>query len=322
MTVLILASRADEHAAAVLGEIDRRDHHAQVLDLSTFPQEVALTMRYDTCRDCQPRRFALNVEGSVLDLQSVGSIWWRRPQVPQISPDITREGHRAFAANECQEALAGLWHALDGFWVNDPARDTVAHRKAYQLRVAQDIGLRIPDTLITTEPEAARRFVDARGHRTVICKSFAATAEEWRETRLLGDDELAALDNVRYAPVIFQEYIPAVYDLRVTVVGEAMFAAAIHSQSTEYPVDFRIDIASARIEPVDLPDALQRGLQAYMDRLGLVYGAIDLRLTPDGSYVFLEINPAGQWLFIENVSGQPIAAEVARLLVERDVAHT
>lgn len=118
--------------------------------------------------------------------------------------------------------------------------------------------------------------------------------------------------------MIFQEYVEAVYDLRVTVVGERVFAAAIHSQETAYPVDFRMDMANARVEAVDLPEEVSDELLALMARMGLVYGAIDLRLRPDGEYVFLEINPAGQFLFIEQETGQPIAAAIAEALLAHD----
>jgi glutathione synthase/RimK-type ligase-like ATP-grasp enzyme len=321
MTVLILAPGTDEHAITVAREIRTLGHDVRIVDLSAFPERANLTLRYDCCTNCGGRRFAFTIEGERLDLAHVGAIWWRRPSLPAISADIIRPGHRDFAANETQEALAGLWHALDAFWINNPARDQVAHRKAYQLRVAQDSGLRIPATSITNDPDAARIFIDANGYRNVICKSFAATEAEWRETRLLTEEELARLDNVRYAPVIFQEYISAVYDIRVTVVGEKMFAAAIHSQETDYPVDFRMDIAHARIEAVELPADVRCQIRKLMSRLDLVYGAIDLRLTPDGQHVFLEINPAGQWLFVENESKQPIAATLARLLADRDRHH-
>ena len=160
--------------------------------------------------------------------------------------------------------------------------------------------------------------MDARGYRDVICKAFSATEQQWRETRLVGDQELAVLDNVRYAPVIFQEYIPADVDLRVTVVGDELFAAAIHSQESEYPVDFRMDMANTRIEAAELPRDIAERLLDLMGRLGLVYGAIDLRRTPDGRHVFLEVNPAGQWLFVEQATGQPIAAALARLLLAHD----
>src|SRR3954467_10960020 len=107
MTVLILAAEGDEHAAAVLAEIGRGSE-AQILDLSAFPESVALTMRYDDCESCEPRRFAIRRDDQSLDLAGVGAIWWRRPQQPTISPAISRVGHRNFAMNECQEALAGL----------------------------------------------------------------------------------------------------------------------------------------------------------------------------------------------------------------------
>ena len=119
--------------------------------------------------------------------------------------------------------------------------------------------------------------------------------------------------------MIFQEYIEAEYDLRITVVGDEIFPAAIYSQQTSYPVDFRMDMANARICPAELPDQIQTRLRDFMGRLGLQYGAIDMRLRPDGEYVFLEINPAGQWLFVEEVTGQPIAESLARLLIAGEI---
>jgi glutathione synthase/RimK-type ligase-like ATP-grasp enzyme len=317
VSVLVLATSEDEHARAVADEVARLGGQVDIVDLSAFPERARLTMSYDCCGG---RSFRFDVNGRTLDLGDVGAVWWRRPQPPQVSSAITRPSHRLFAANEAQEALAGLWHALDVFWVNDPARDHVAHRKAFQLRAAHDVGLRIPRTLITNDPGSARSFADSHGYRGVVYKSFSATEEEWRETRLLRPEELSLLDNVSYAPVIFQEYVEAAYDVRVTMVGGDAYAAAIHSQETEYPVDFRMDIANARIEPVSLPEQVEGLLRDLMLRLGLQYGAIDMRRTPDDRYVFLEINPAGQWLFVEQASGQPIANALARLLLSHDRA--
>ena len=123
---------------------------------------------------------------------------------------------------------------------------------------------------------------------------------------------------MKYAPVIFQEYVDAVYDLRITLVGDEIFAAAIHSQQTSYPTDFRMDMSNAKIAAVDLPPNVQERLRQYRRALGLQYGAVDMRLRADGKYVFLEVNPAGQWLFIEEATKQPIAAALARLLVDHD----
>lgn len=315
MSVLIIATEEDAHTTAVVEQIESRHRDVHVADLSRFPQQAEMNLRFSCCGE---RDLVVTFESRRIELADIGAVWWRRPQHPIVDPAIRRESHRMFAANEVQEALAGLWHALDVFWINDPARDHVAHRKVTQLRVAHEVELRIPDTLITNDPDRARRFIDAHGYTKVIYKSFSALPDEWRETRLIRPEEITLIDNVRYAPVIFQEYVEAVYDLRITIVGDRVFAAAIHSQQTAYPVDFRMDVVNARIEPVELPAGVIGKLLALMARLGLVYGAIDMRLTPAGEYVFLEINPAGQFLFIEQETRQPIAAAIADTLLEHD----
>lgn len=299
-----------------MGELARLEAACYLLDLSRFPQDLQLAMHY---RPPNGREFLLRSNGAeVLAFAEVRAIWWRRPRHFQIHREVSVASHQAFAYNEMLEAFAGLWQSLDAEWINHPTRDDVAARKAYQLRVAQDVGLTIPATLITSAPVEARDFVAQRGIGHVVYKAFSATEQAWRETRLLRQEELHLVDSVRFAPVIFQEYIEAVVDLRVTIVGEELFPAAIHSQESSYPIDFRMDMGNVRIEPLDLPSDVEAGLRALMSELGLVYGAVDMRLTPDGRYVFLEINPAGQWLFIEQRTGQPISATLARHLWSRD----
>jgi len=135
---------------------------------------------------------------------------------------------------------------------------------------------------------------------------------------LLKSEEIELIDSVKYAPVIFQEYISAAADLRITMVGKDIFAAAINSQETHYKVDFRMAMDVAEMKSFELPENLQSLLHKYMRRLGLVYGAIDMRLTEDGEFVFLEINPSGQWLFVEQRTGMPITEAFANLLLYHD----
>ncbi|MBA4177065.1 MAG: alpha-L-glutamate ligase [Leptothrix sp. (in: Bacteria)] len=314
--ILVLSNHRDEHAQAVMVELSRRGAEARLLDLSRFPLDLGLSMHYDA--QGGGRRFVFGCDDAGLDLDDCGAIWWRRPQPPSVDGAVARTEHQHFALSESHEALHGLWQAVDAFWINEPARDMVANRKAFQLQLASRLGLEIPQTLISNCPQAVREFVQRLGVGRVIYKAFSATEQDWRETRLLREQELDKLDNVRYAPVIFQSYIEADVDLRITVVGDEVFAAAIHSQDSAYKVDFRMDIGRVRIEAVTLPPEVQSRLLALMRQLGLVYGAIDMRRRPDGSHVFLEINPAGQWLFVERNSGQPIAAALAALLLEQD----
>ena len=301
----------DPHAQRVLEHLDAAGQEALLLDLADLPDRATLTVDYDhgtadaleLRRDGQP----------VVDLTRAAAVWWRRPQAVNPS-SVTDPEVRLFTENEWHEAINGLWQLLDVRWVNDPVRDEVAARKALQLRVAAELGLRVPRTLITSDPARAAAFIEAEGVGRTIYKSFSCTHTIWRETRLVSDEVLPLLDSVRLAPVIFQEYVPADVDLRVTVVGERIFAAAIHSQETDYPIDFRMSLGQANVEPAELPPRIERLLHALMARLGLAYGAIDLRRTPDGDCVFLEVNTAGEFLFVEERTGQPIARALAELL--------
>lgn len=297
-------------------ELSRREVATRLLDLERFPLQLCLSMHYDGSGGS---RFVFGCDDTDgLDLADCGAVWWRRPQHPSVAGAVNRPSHQNFALSESHEALSGLWQSVDAFWINEPARDVVASRKAYQLKLAAELGLEIPRTLVSNCREAARDFVKDVGLGKVIYKAFSATEQDWRETRILRQEELDKIDNVKYAPVIFQSYIEADVDLRITVVGDRIFPAAIHSQDTSYKVDFRMDIGAARIEAATLPADVETKLIELMRRLGLVYGAIDMRRRPDGSHVFLEINPAGQWLFIERQTGQKITEALATLLQQKD----
>jgi glutathione synthase/RimK-type ligase-like ATP-grasp enzyme len=203
--------------------------------------------------------------------------------------------------------------ALPCAWVNPRAADEAAHRKPYQWEIAQQVGLRLPRTLVTNRPEEARAFIERVGVGKAVFKAFVASIEAWRETRLVEAADVERLEQVRYAPVIFQEYVEGV-DLRITAVGDRLFPCEIDARNTSYPMDMRMVVGESVVSPVELPPGLHDALLALQRRLGLRYGAIDMRRTPDGEYVFLEVNPAGQWLFVERLTGMPIGQAVADLL--------
>ena len=289
-----------------------------LFDTARFPREARLEVAHATG---QRWAAAVTLEGVRRDMSAVRCVWWRRPQPFEIQADVTGTEDRGFAYGECHAAITGLWSCLDAHWVNDPQRDEVAGRKVFQLKVATDLGLRVPRTLVTNDPECARAFIDGEGAAGTIYKAFSATERSWRETRLLKPEEHAQLDAVRFGPVIFQEHIRADIDLRITVIGDAIFPAEILSGETEYNVDFRMTMHAAVIRAHVLPEEIIAKLRSFMKAVGLIYGAIDMRLTPAGEYVFLEVNPAGQWLFIEERTGQPITATLAEYLKKSDVTN-
>jgi glutathione synthase/RimK-type ligase-like ATP-grasp enzyme len=306
--ILIISHEQDPHAERVIRHLEAARQPVLLLNLSELPDRASVSIDYD--RRGRPRIDYVRAGGASYALSDVTSVWWRRPQAPDLS-SVTDPQVNLFTANEWQEAINGLWQLLDARWMNHPTFDDAASRKARQLRLAAEVGLKVPRTLITSDPLRARRFVDDAGEGRVIFKTFSCTHAIWRETRLLKPEDMAHVETVRVAPVIFQEFVPAECDIRITAVGGRLFAAAIRSVARDGLVDFRMSVGDAAVSAEQLPKGIADKLLALLKRLGLVYGAIDLRRTPDGEYYFFEVNTAGEFLFIEDRTGQPIAKAIA-----------
>ena len=256
--------------------------------------------------------FIFNLKNQSVDLRRAKSCWWRRPQLVNINPLIRNSYHRAFAMAEWRTALQGIWNSIDCLWVNNPQKDSSATHKPYQLTLAKRIGLSIPETLITSNPDSIEPFWQKHsGH--VIFKVFSAFPPMWRETRPLRREFLQYNRTIRYAPVIFQEYINDAADIRITIIGNEVFAAETRPRQNTYQYDFRM--SRLRWKEHKLPADIENLVLKFMRKLGLEYGAIDMKLRNDGEYFFLEINPAGQFLFIEFDTGLPITNALALHLV-------
>lgn len=310
--IVIISSPDDTHTQCVARALIEQGHEPFLLDFSHFTEQSSIKLRFSG----EHSDFAFHDHAwGDIDLADVRVVWWRRPQQFRIPAEVSTPQHQMFAVTEARELFGGLPGLLDAYWMNVPERDDLAHRKVFQLKAAQRLGIEMPDTLITNSPDSAREFIDKHGAGSTVFKPFSGTPQAWRETRVIGDEEFSALESVRYAPVIFQDYVRG-NDIRVTVVGTRLFAAEIDIGTGDYPIDFRMNYDSLRMNSLRLPQTVENDIRALMDYLGLVYGAIDFRKTPDDQFVFLEINPAGQWLFVEHHTKQPITEAVASTLLE------
>ncbi len=311
--ILIISFPENSHVDRVTAHLSRP---WRLVSTDWFPSRLALAMRAGG-----ERRLALRLpDGEWIDLETVGAAWYRRIRPLEMDPALTDPTSRLFAWSESTEALGGIWASLDCFWMNQPHADDRAQRKLWQLREAMAVGLAVPDTLVTNDPAEARAFIEARGPEQVIRKAFRNIAEAPRHTERLGSADLARLDQVRFAPVTFQSFVAADLDLRTTYVDGEMFTAAIRSEP-EYEADYRPGLGSATVTPYRLPDEVAERLDALMKRLNLAYGAVDFRVTPEGEHVFLEVNPAGEYLFASERTGQPVPQAIAACLERHDRQH-
>lgn len=307
--ILVISHPGDLHAQRVIAALQARGRESFLLDLANLPARATLSID-----PVGKGRATLRHTAGSVDLTQASAVWWRRPQTVMLDT-ITDTDARGFAYGEWHEALHGMYRLLDCPWMNPLHADEIASHKVLQLRIAPELGLRVPQTLMTSEESEAREFVarqEARGRQSIY-KIFAATHQVWRETRLVTPADLAHLASLHLAPVIFQEFIPAAADIRVTLVGGQVFAMSIAGGPE---VDFRLGLGQARTAAFELPVEVLESLRALMARCGLVYGAVDLRLTPEGEFVFLEINPAGEFLFVESGAGHPVTEAVADWLCD------
>lgn len=307
-SVLIVAPPDDPHATAVTRELDRLGTPWTALDLATLPGGGSITLSFGRAR--APGLALRAGDRSSVASGGVGAVWWRRPH-PVVVEGVADARLRRFAEREWRDATLGLWRGLDAAWVNEPVAADLAAVKPWQLTVAREFGLAIPRTLVTSDAAAARAFL-AREPRAVW-KTLHSEPGLWQPTRRVGARERRALSGIGRVPVVLQEHIPGV-DERVTVVGNRVFPVEIDARKSRDPDDCRVDVDGCEIRPCSIPAPLARRLLAMTRRLGLAFAAFDLRRRPGGGHVFLEVNPAGQWLGFELRSGQPITTALAGLL--------
>jgi len=230
---------------------------------------------------------------------------------------------REACVNESCQTLYGAIACLDCFQLDTLAAVRRADHKEVQLQKARELGLEIPDTLITNDPDEVSVFFHRHGGRVVTKtqSSFAIYRDGEEQvvfTSALLEEHLAELDGLRYSPMMFQERLAKRVEIRATVVGRRVFAAMVDSQRHDRAaVDWRrhgVGLIDAW-RPYSLPRKVEQGLLGLCQFFGLNYGAADLVVTPEGRHVFLEINAGGEWFWLQPIL--PIAEALADVLTGR-----
>lgn len=321
--ILILGSHDDPHVMAVTYFLKQYGVKYRIAQLADIPTRASVTFGFGSdASECLSVTYT-DAEGAI-DLATAQTIWMRRMGPLELPDDISHSEHRQFAEQEVRSAWDGIHRVLsDRRWLNPPASNSMASNKPYQLRIAQEVGLSIPRTLISNAPDDCSRFLTSSNKKHIYkpLTAFSMNTEDGYNSCIyttIVDTESVAQHHsaISLAPCIFQEYIEKEVELRITVIGTKLFAAAIHSQANpNTSIDWRnYDLQNTPHTPYSLPPSIASKILALMGRLNLVYGAIDMIVTPSGQYVFLEINPSGQYLWIEALTDLPISEAVARWL--------
>lgn len=307
--------------------LEARGVEVMRFDTDRFPVEAQAAFAQDG-RD-EVLRFC--ADGRELCIEPDDAIWYRRAnfaaKLPQDMDPQLRNGCMA----ESKALLRGLLAAAPCFVLDPPDLVRTRGHKPHQQRLARELGLATPRTLMTNDPVAARAFVEScpGGAIAKMLAAFPVYDESGAEqvvfTTALTEQHLEQLDGLRYSPMVFQEKLEKQLELRITVIGSRMFAAAVDSQAQPgAEIDWRergVSLLRSWM-PYTLPADIATKLDQYMQRIGMQYSAIDMIVEPDGRHVFLEANPAGECFWLEyNAPHFPLSTALADVLTDEPGAR-
>jgi len=303
------------------GHLEARGAEVMRFDTDRFPTEAQVAFSQEPGREL----LRLSCDGQDVFLEPGDAIWYRRARWGGLLPQDMDRQLRHGCVVESEALLRGIMAAARCFVMDPPERVRERGHKPYQQRLARELGLATPRTLMTNDPVEARAFIAScpGGAITKMLSAFAVIGEAGEEqvvfTTSLREEHLDKLDGLRFAPMVFQERLQKRLELRITVVGSRMFAAAVDSQRTAgAEVDWRERGVSllGSWSRYELPAEVERALVRYMERIGMQYSAIDMIVEPDGRHVFLEANPAGECFWLEHYAPHfPLTEAIADVLV-------
>ena len=326
--ILIITNKEYTHPTSVIQLLNERN--IPVFRLNT----EALLTDYYFCWQCNATNTNFRIKNIHTGLEVQGSditaVWDRRPEAPatlpiQNSPEISK--------HNLSEALGFLrflrYYIKDIFSIGSIVNDRTAASKMLQLKIAHDIGFLTPDSCFSNRKEEILKF--ALRHENLVLKSIG-NGSIWDEEKELeyvfytSKIESASLADVPEEAFIqtvsfVQNYIEKLFELRITVVKDRIFACKIDSQILDEDkgkIDWRQGYDyGLKHEIYDLPQQIKDQCLMFLQRLGLNFGCFDFIVTPTEEYVFLECNPNGQWLWIELETGMKISEAIAEVLVNK-----
>lgn len=255
-----------------------------------------------------------------LNILSYKSVYFRRPEIPIIEGDDVSQEEKQFIRFEIHQTLEGLYKILrDAYWISDVDSIRRAENKIFQQILAKEIGFRIAEGIVTNDEGQFQSFVRDNNNDCIV-KPILSGQIGWPVMKKVVFTnmliEMPTREQIEYCPSYIQKRIEKKYDIRVTVVEDEIFAVRIFSQNNiETKIDWRAGEKVLHHEAFILPENLTKQCKELVRRLNLRFGAIDFIETIEGDFVFLEINPNGQWAWIETQTGMPISETIANKLL-------
>jgi len=320
--ILIVTSKQDGHVEAVSNHLTAAGAPWIRVNIEDFATNVEI--------DVDPATGSgwLTVKDSrkAVNLQDVGAVWYRKPEPVDVKHFELDPAALEYVEAEFTEVILGLYAILShAYWINNPFTTRVAHRKLLQLKVASEVGFAVPHSLLTNRLESALAFasgiksdlaIKSLGAISVTRDQIGCAIQYGIFTRRMTPAELSEFgDKICHMPTLFQQFISKDSELRITCVGEQVFACRILTRTGDITNDdYRFNTLNLEHKAIECPELTGR-IHAYMKALSLNFACFDFIVSTGGESVFLEANCNGQWLWIERRTGLPIGRAIANELL-------
>lgn len=321
--ILIITHTADNFSIEKVTEyIEKNNYEVIRFDVDVYPLQNKLSTIF---QDGEWVSY-LETPEAKHRLDDISAIWYRRAY--NIGKGLKEEMDSKFygaAMGEIRNTLFGFFESVDAYSLGKPSVYRRLDSKEEQLKIADKLGLTIPATCLTNNPDEARKFIIK--HQNVVAKMQTGFAiyEDGVEnvvfTNVVGEDKLEELDSLLYCPMQFQQMIQKKKELRITIVGRDVYAFEIDSQQSE---DAKIDWRKDGVNLIDkwnrteLPTDVEAKLLELLDIYNVDYGAIDMIVSPEDEYYFIEINAAGEFFWLDNLTeGNLISKSIADVLCDK-----
>lgn len=319
--ILVITNKDDPHTDYVLPKMEEHGLDVYRLNTEDISKAFDLTLNLENLHQSH---INFHISGKLF-LDDVNGVWYRRPIQPKLN--TIQEKYRSITKNEISHSFQGLYTCLDSecLWVNDPFFIRRSENKIYQIKVVHNLGFLVPKSCITQDPKIALDFIKNCPNGAIVKSLSGETLKDEDGikavyTHLLNEKDLENLSEIKNCPTFFQEHIEKDTELRITVVGEQVFAISINTQESEDSKnDWRRGITSGKLKYslYPLPEYIKHFCIQLTRSLGLNFGAIDMIKNKKGDYVFLEINPNGQWLWLEIETGAMISNALINLFCSK-----
>lgn len=277
-----------------------------------------------------PGGLRLAWNGYTVEATTIGTVVYRRPKpfVPPMSGDPSQKSH---ASDEWAESIEGfLAHIPPSKWINYPPRNFMASHKVEQLTRAQACGLCVPEWIVTNDADEAKRFLIAHGPQ-LVAKPLASGYIERSDpaddtliyTQSINQSHEHLFDRLSSCPVLFQKRVNKATDVRMIVVDNNITAVSLTAKDDDgsQRLDIRRDnMRDVRYAPLSVPSCVALGVRELMQGYGLRFAAIDFAIDSDGRWAFFEVNPNGQWAWLDLAGGSDVGASFVDALRTREEA--